>query len=48
MDVGSMIQTLVATVIGGAIVIATNWISAKAKRKKQFETGMSKTISLGE
>ncbi|MGH2639241.1 MAG: hypothetical protein ACRDF4_08195 [Rhabdochlamydiaceae bacterium] len=34
MDVGSMIQTLVATVIGGAIVIATNWISTQGEKKK--------------
>lgn len=34
MDVGSMIQTLVATIIGGAIVIAANWISAQGEKKK--------------
>lgn len=34
MDVGSIVQTLVATVIGGVIVIATNWISTQSERKK--------------
>ncbi len=34
MDVGSIIQTLVATITGGVIVIATNWISGQGERKK--------------
>jgi hypothetical protein len=34
MDVASIIQTFFATITGGVIVIATNWISGQGERKK--------------
>jgi hypothetical protein len=33
MDIGQVFQTLIGTVVGGSIVIATNWINALRERK---------------
>ncbi len=43
MNVGQLIQTLVATVVGGLIVIATNWISTTVKRREAVQEWYEKT-----
>lgn len=34
MDIGTILQTLIGTVVGGGIVIATNWINAQREKKE--------------
>lgn len=43
MDIGQLIQTLVATVVGGLIVIATNWISKRGERQNAIQEWYEKT-----
>lgn len=43
MNVGQLIQTLFATVVGGLIVIATNWISAKGKSREAIQEWYEQT-----
>jgi hypothetical protein len=43
MDIAQLIQTLVATVVGGLIVIATNWISARGKRRQDIQEWYEQT-----
>ncbi len=37
MDIGQIFQTLIGTVVGGCIVIATNWINAQRERKQSAQ-----------
>ena len=43
MNVPQLIQTLVATVVGGLIVIATNWLSTRVKRREAVQEWYEKT-----
>src|ERR1700736_6350700 len=43
MDIVQLIQTLVATVIGGLIVIATNWIAKQEERRGAIQEWYEKT-----
>ncbi len=43
MNIAQLIQTLVATVVGGLIVIATNWLSARGKRKEAVQEWYERT-----
>ncbi len=43
MDISQLIQTLVATVVGGLIVIATNWISVQEARRNTVQEWYEKT-----
>ena len=43
MNVGQLIQTLVATVVGGLIVIATNWLTARGKKRQDIRDWYEKT-----
>ncbi len=37
MDIGQIFQTLIGTVVGGGIVIATNWLNAQRERKQSAQ-----------
>lgn len=43
MDIAQLIQTLVATVVGGLIVIATNWIGKQEERRVAIKEWYEKT-----
>jgi len=43
MDISQMIQTLLGTVIGGAIVIATYWVHARLDRQKSAQDWYEQT-----
>ena len=43
MNVAQLIQTLAATIIGGLIVIATNWINARVKRRETIQEWYERT-----
>ena len=43
MNVFQLIQTLVATIVGGLIVIATNWISQQEERRGAIQEWYEKT-----
>ncbi|SRR6266496_2436861 len=43
MNVSQLIQTLVATIVGGLIVIASNWISARGRRKQDIKDWFERT-----
>jgi len=43
MDIAQLIQTLAATVVGGLIVIAANWISVQQKRRNTIKKWYEKT-----
>ena len=43
MDIAQLIQTLAATVVGGLIVIATNWISVQELRRNAVKEWYEKT-----
>jgi len=42
-EIAQLIQTLVATVVGGLIVIATNWLSARGKRREAIQEWYERT-----
>ena len=43
MDIVQLIQTLVATIVGGLIVIATNWISDRKKKREVVQDWYERT-----
>ncbi len=43
MNIIQLIQTLVATVVGGLIVIATNWLTARGKRREAVQDWYERT-----
>lgn len=43
MDIAQLIQTLVATIVGGLIVIATNWIAKQEERRGAIQEWYEKT-----
>lgn len=47
MNVAQLIQTLVATVVGGCIVIVTNWLNRKGERKEAVQEWYERTYLVG-
>ena len=43
MDIGQLFQTVIGTLVGGSIVIATNWINAQQERKKAAQQWYEET-----
>ena len=43
MDIGQAVTTLISTIVGGGILIATNWISVQVERKKTLREWYEQT-----
>jgi hypothetical protein len=46
MVTSQIVQTLIATIVGGCIVIATNWLSMRARQQESIQDWYEKTYVL--